>query len=254
MPPLDSGTIEAVPRVARRRLALNLIRHYLLGVSLDALNAETRERRQKQVLDYWAWDHWNLPAIIYLYTRSVYLSAFIDWGWEIVERGSYMLIGKLKGLPMDNPDAWPDALRPETAFNSVMNDMPNGLCGILFAKMFVWAFDVAPLRGLPTYEADTPMVLQLLLLALGGAFSGSGFYRMYLFGGFEMFLFFIMNYFWNSAYVETSSILLWLAVMATTITATTLARFTAVREPIFTLYLGISIAALVVFSCGIARH
>lgn len=246
-------------RLKGRRVLLNAAQHLALGVSLDTLNEDAAQRHEKEILDYWAWDHWIFPAMMYMYIRNLWVAVFIDWAWEIVERGTYTSIGVIKRLPMNDPDAWPDALRPESAWNSIMNDMPNGLCGILFAKLFVWAIDMPPLRGLTPYETDTETVLQLLILAASGAMSGSGFKRMYVLGGLEMLLFMLFNVFWNSDVSTVSLWMLfaWVGVMATTNVAATLARFMGekkLREPIFTMYIAIYCLFLAVLMTGVYRR
>jgi len=200
----------------------------------------------RPLLDYWVWDHFIIPFTLYMYFRSWVMAWLIDLLWEVVERGIFFVIGWWNGWSVDRPEEWPDTFKPETWFNSWYIDPLTGLAGILLCKLAVDAFDLPPLFPGGPIALVWPcwqMVVQLLIIALVGMASGTGFWQLYFFAALEAGTVVLIQVFWND--IATKTLWVWLGVMAASVAGVSLARFVPrqcgpwLQNPLFTLAIGI---------------
>ena len=238
-------------RADRRRVIWNRARHLWKYGPHRAPVAEEGAEKPAPV-DYWVWDHWMAPFWLYYFLRSVFIAAFIDWFWEVVERGSYILLGYFLKLDPEHPETWPDSFRPESAFNSIINDMLNGLHGILYCKAFVWALAIPRVRGLLPYTTDAETVAQLLFIIVAGAMSGMGIKELYFFGLLENMVFIFISHFWNhnaARYIYPT-----VGVSLYALVAASLGNQVPPYQPIFTLSMAIVLLWPFTILYGIIHH
>lgn len=236
--------------------------HWLLSLVFPWFFPPQRARYSdgtpRPLLDYWTWDHFMIPFVLYLYFRSWVTSWLVDLMWEIFEQLLFSAVGWWMGWRMAHGSDWPDTFKPESRVNSLVKDPFTGLAGILLAKLAVVAFDLPPLRSdapVALTWPDWQSVVQLLIIAVSGMSSGTGFWQLYFFGALEAGVVVLIQLVWNDVAMKT--VWVWLGVMAATVFGTSLARFvpralgptlqdpfTTLAIPVAGLYIAFGIVAI----------